>query len=86
MRIQMILKNSRYQDFAEKIKKENKKLIVYGAGMIGQVVLPNILQQYHLIDDVLYYVDRDQSKIGQKIKVGEAHCEIKAPEMLYQIL
>lgn len=81
----MILKNSSYQEFAEKIKKEKKKLIIYGAGMIGQIVLPSILQQYHLVDNVLYYVDRDPCKKGQRIRIGETHFEIKAPETLYQI-
>ena len=59
--------------------------IIYGAGMIGQVVLPSILQQYHLEKHVLYYVDRDQCKKGKKIKIGRFFYEIESPERLYQI-
>lgn len=81
----MILKNSNYQDFAEKVRRENKKLVIYGAGMIGQVVLPSILQQYHLEDRVLFYVDRNQCKNNQMIKIGSRCCEIKSPEELYEI-
>lgn len=81
----MILKNSRYLDFAERIKKEQKKIIIYGAGMIGQVVVPSILQQYGLENTVLCYVDRDKSKIGQSIEVGNIDYEIKPPEILYGV-
>lgn len=81
----MILKNSRYQDFAEKVRRENKKLVIYGAGMIGQVVLPSILLQYNLGCKVLYYVDRDKSKSEQSIKVGAVSCEIKSPDVLLDV-
>lgn len=81
----MILRNSTYQEFAEKIKREDKRLIVYGAGMIGQVVIPSILQQYGLEQSVLCYVDRDKSKMAQSIKMGTISCEIKCPNILYDI-
>lgn len=82
----MILKNCRYQDFAEKIQRENKKIIIYGAGMIGQVVIPSILQQYGLEEKVLYYVDRDKSKSEQSIPIGRNSCEIKSPDALFDVV
>ena len=39
----MILKNADYKSLAKKIKEENKKVIVYGAGMIGQIIIPYII-------------------------------------------
>ena len=81
----MILKNCRYQDFADKIQRKGKKIIIYGAGMIGQVVVPSILQQYGLEQSVLCYVDRDKSKSEQTIKIGATPCEIKSPDMLSEV-
>ena len=46
----MILKNADYKSLAKKIKEENKKVIVYGAGMIGQIIIPYIIWEYDLLD------------------------------------
>ena len=81
----MILKNCRYHDFAEQIRRDYKKIIIYGAGMIGQVVIPSILQQYGLEQNALCYVDRDKSKSKQYIKVGAVPCEIKSPDVLFDV-
>lgn len=81
----MILRNCRYQEFAERIQREDKKIIIYGAGMIGQVIIPSILLQYGLEHRVLYYVDRDKSKSEQSIKVGVVTCEIKSPDVLLDV-
>lgn len=81
----MILKNCRYQDFAEQIRREDKKIIIYGAGMIGQVVIPSILQQIRLEQKVLFYVDKDKSKSGQSVQIGTISCEIKSPDVLFDV-
>lgn len=81
----MVLKNSKYSDFAEMLKREGEKIIIYGAGMIGQVVVPSILEQYGLENKVLFFVDRDVRKVGQRIKVGNVDYDIKSPDVLYEM-
>ena len=56
----MILKNSRYSELAEKIKTENKRIVIYGAGMIGQIVVPYFIQTFGLERYVECYVDMDR--------------------------
>lgn len=78
----MRLLNSRYSDLVKDVKQKNKKIVVYGAGMIGQVVVPYIIEKYELQEYVTCFVDMDKSKKGQKIKVGEFEYEIFRPDIL----
>ena len=65
----MILKNADYDSLAKKIKDENKKIIVYGAGMIGQIIIPYLIQEYDLSDKLDCFVDTDKRKKGSKVNV-----------------
>lgn len=81
----MILRNSGYEELAERIKRKKSKIFIYGAGMIGQVVIPYIIENYTLYEYVECFVDMDQRKIGKKITIGNQNYEIKSPEVLKQI-
>lgn len=65
----MILKNADYKSLAKKIKEENKKVIVYGAGMIGQIIIPYIIWEYDLLDKLDCFIDVDKRKKGSKVNV-----------------
>lgn len=43
-----LLKGSR-EELAKYIKEQNKKIVVYGAGMIGKVIIPDYLLQYDIM-------------------------------------
>lgn len=81
----MILQCSNYTEMAKKIRNENKSVIVYGAGMIGTVLIPYILQEYQLTEHCLFFVDSDSQKQGKKVKVGVNEYEIKKPDALKHI-
>lgn len=66
----MILKNSRYSELAEKIKTENKRIVIYGAGMIGQIAVPYFIQTFGLERYVECYVDMDRRKQGETVQIG----------------
>ena len=79
----MILKNARIVELAERIKKENFQVIVYGAGVIGKTVIPFWINTYGLQEHVQCFVDGDSRKIGQIIAAGERQYRICGPELLF---
>lgn len=81
----MLLCNSNYKELSEKIKKENKHIIVYGSGMIGTVIIPYIIQEYDLSDFLYCFVDKDERKIGKKNNIGNKEYEICSIDLLKKI-
>ena len=49
----MMLKCCDFNELEERIKKNNLSIVMFGAGAIGQVTAPEILNRY----DLLKYVD-----------------------------
>lgn len=78
----MKLRTLLFADFAEKIRREQKKIIVYGAGMIGQIVVPDIIRRFGLDNEVCFYVDADKTKQGKRVETGISSYEIKSAEVL----
>ncbi len=81
----MILKNSDYQLLSEKIKKENKRIIIYGAGMMGQVIIPYLIEEYQLVEYVECFVDADIRKKDKEIYFFGKKYRIKSPDYLEDI-
>ncbi len=73
----MILKNLPYAELAAKIKKEHKEILVYGAGMIGQIVVPDVIERFGLERQMGFYVDADSRKQGSRIAIGGTRYEVK---------
>jgi len=78
----MFLKKGTPAEFAQRAKMTGKKIIVYGAGMIGQVAAPYWLHEYRLDDVVLCYVDADSNKQGQVIQIGSRAVPIRPLSVL----
>jgi hypothetical protein len=78
----MMLKNADYDSLAKKIKEENKKIIVYGAGMIGQIIIPYLMQEYELSDKLDCFIDADKRKKGSKVNVCGKEYIITTPDYL----
>ncbi|MBP3768910.1 MAG: hypothetical protein J6I48_02205 [Lachnospira sp.] len=81
----MILKNIDYDSLAKKIKDENKKIIVYGAGMIGQIIIPYIIHEYALSEMLDCFIDVDKRKWGNKVNVCGKGYAITSPDYLKTI-
>lgn len=81
----MNLRNTTYLELARRIRERNSRIIIYGAGMIGQIVVPYIIDTYRLHDYVDCYVDIDAYKIGMSVVIGTYEYEIKPPETLESI-
>lgn len=80
----MILRNDTYRNFADYIKKTKSGIIIYGAGMIGQIVAPYIINEYKLENEVCYYVDMDEKKQSKKIHLNSKTVSIRPVECLKQ--
>lgn len=78
----MILKNNDYASLANDIKENAKRVMIYGAGMIGQIVVPYFVKAYNLYDYVDCFIDADKRKKGQKIYIDSREYEIKTPDYL----
>lgn len=78
----MILKNTGYLEMAERVKKTGSPIIIYGVGMIGQIVVPYIINQYSLQEYVDCFVDIDRRKQGKKIKIGSRELDIASTDIL----
>lgn len=80
----MILKNDTFDGLAKYLCENSKKIIVYGAGMIGEIIVPYILNKYELISNVEYYVDRDNVKQEKGIKIYNRNIQIKSLQYLIE--
>lgn len=78
----MILKNDTYENFAKYVKETNSKIIVYGAGMIGQILAPYILNEYQLDEQVCYYVDMDEKKQQKQIQLNSQKVLVRSIDCL----
>lgn len=81
-KIMIELRNFSYEELSEKARNEHKDIIVYGAGMIGQIVMPDVLNRFGLVNYLRFYVDADPYKQGRRISVDNADYEIRSPEEL----
>ena len=70
------LLNYSMHELAQYIKKHNFKIIVYGAGMIGKVVIPDYLSRNELLKNVQFYVDTDKRKQNQQIIIEDKKYKI----------
>lgn len=73
------------KELAKYIKEQNKKIVVYGAGMIGKVIIPDYLLQHNLLDRLQFYVDMDKRKQQEGIMIQEKHYEICSKESLFEM-
>lgn len=75
-------------DFVKRIqemKDENTKLAVYGAGMIGEIVVPYLIEEYNLFDNLLFFMDADTGKQGNTIDICGKEYLIYSPDALRKL-
>lgn len=78
----MILKYDSLDKVKQYVNINNSPIVIYGAGMIGQVVMPYMITSLGLSENILFYVDTDKRKQQQVIHIGNKDIEIKSPEIL----
>lgn len=87
----MIIKNTSFEELQKEVIQEGKKIVIFGAGVLGTVTTAYILKNYQLLSLVECYVDNDLHKQkegviidGHEYKVydGSFLKEIKSDEVV----
>lgn len=78
----MKLKCSEFELMAARVRKNNTRIIMFGAGTIGQVTIPEILKNTEILNMVDCYLDNNQEMWGQKIIIYGSVYEIRPPQYL----
>lgn len=78
----MILKCTSFEQMSEEIIKQNRSIVIFGAGVIGTVTAPEVLQQHGLLKRLLFYVDNSSNMWGKKLHVQDRMIEIMPVDKL----
>lgn len=77
----MIFKNSSFYNFVDYIKKTEKKIVCYGAGMLPLYTEP-LFQNYGLTSNVVLFIDGDTQKWGHQMRYAGRDIRVETPEYL----
>lgn len=69
----------------EYIRENKLSIIVYGAGMIGKIVIPDFLKRNNLLDFLNVYIDADERKQLKKVNIDDRAYNICSPDCLNTI-
>lgn len=78
----MRLIKTSFQEFAEYVKETDKRIVFWGAGAIGRVLMPYICAQHDLDSRVIGYIDNNPSKQGQEIALASRNVKVFSDEIL----
>lgn len=78
----MILKINNESKLFEDIKQNDKKVIIYGAGMVGQIVMPYLVCKYGIHSNIDCFVDADSQKVGNNIVISGISYKINSIDYL----
>ena len=70
------------KELAEYIRNTNEKVYIYGAGMIGRIVIPDFLKKYEIEGYVKAYIDIEPQKHGIYINIGNSKIMIHSTDYL----
>ena len=73
-----------FGEMAENILQNNKKIIMFGAGVIGQITTPELLIRHKVLEYLDCYLDNDLKKWGDFIEIANNRYIIRSPEYLKQ--
>lgn len=78
----MIIKCTSFQQMAYEIHSENMSIVVLGAGVLGTITTSEILNQYQLLEKVLFYIDNNTNIQRQEVIASDRNLKVKAVETL----
>lgn len=78
----MRIKSGSFDELKQEIKLYNKKIVIFGAGVIGAVTVPGILASYHLIPSIECYLDNDRKRWGDKVITEDGPKPVCSPQYL----
>lgn len=63
------IRNADFAKLAERIKKENSRVVIYGAGLIGKILIPYVVRTFTLYNFIECYVDADSRLVGEPVLI-----------------
>ena len=81
----MNVQNVEIDSFVSAVKGQGQKIVLYGAGVIGKVVLPYFIEEKQLEKNILFVADGDPRKHGDFVRIGRKEIEICPPEKIRQV-
>lgn len=81
----MILHDTGLEEFAAGVRGQDKKIVIYGAGVIGKVTLPVFMEDMGLADRILFIADADSHKYGTPVRIAGRDIEICSPDRMNDI-
>ncbi|MDE7445440.1 MAG: hypothetical protein K2N15_07055 [Lachnospiraceae bacterium] len=78
----MQLECCKFEVLAKKIRETHRKIVLFGAGAIGNVVAPEIFDRLGISQYIDCYLDNDKTKWGTTIAACGKYFDIKSPDYL----
>lgn len=69
-------------DIFQDVRDNKRKIVMFGAGVIGQITVPEMLREHDLLDYIDCYIDNDPDKWDSVISLYGRSFNIKSPEYL----
>jgi len=57
----MVLKYDSLEKVKEHVQYNNSPVVIYGAGMIGQIIMPYMITSSGMLDNLLFYVEIEEN-------------------------
>lgn len=81
----MILRNGDVKSFIDRIYKEDKRIILFGAGVIMQTIFPYLSSAHDLTEKVECIIDNDELKIGKFVLLNRRQILVNSCQYLKKI-
>ena len=78
----MQLRTGSFTAMAADIIKADNKIVIFGAGVIGSVITPEILMVNGIDSRVEYYIDNDRTRWETDMEIGDRTVKIYSPDRL----
>lgn len=74
-----------FNEFAKHIKTTNKKIVLFGAGTVGRILIPYLCKEYEMEERVLCYIDNNTAKQGRNITLLSKAVPVYSVEYLKRL-
>lgn len=81
----MILKTGTFNGMAQDVINSQSKIVIFGTGVVGSTITPEILREYNLVDRIICCIDNDKTRWNTHIQICEKTVEILSPEVLKKL-
>lgn len=81
----MTLKCTSFEQMNQEITERNMSIVIFGAGVIGTITVPEILKQYGLWNRVLFYVDNNCKGQEKTVCIGTKAVDVRPVDKLNSV-